>query len=51
MLPFVIQMMSDLDVNFELSFVLYLYPLRSRIDPVSTVSGLDLDCLPMLNIS
>ena len=32
-------------------YLLYLYPLRNSMDPVSTVSSLDLDCLPMLNIS
>ena len=30
---------------------MYLCPLRNSMDPVSKVNGLDLDCLPMLNIS
>ena len=42
-------MLSDLDVHFEF-ILLYLYPLRNNMDPVFTVSGLDLDCLPMLII-
>ena len=36
---------------YILVYFLYMYPLRNSMDPVSTVSGLDLDCLPMLNIS
>ena len=36
---------------YILVYFLYLYPLRNSMDPVSEVSGLDLDCLPMLNIS
>ena len=39
--PFVIQMISDLDVNF--SVFSYLYPLRDSLAPVYTASELDPD--------
>ena len=48
--PFVFKVIYELDVHFELIF-LDLYPLRNSMDPVSTVSGLDLDGLSKLNIS
>ena len=31
-----------------LAYLLFLNPLINSMDPVSTVSGLDLDCWPML---
>ena len=33
------------------AYFLYLYPPRNSMDPVFKVTGLNLDCLPMLNIS
>ena len=43
------QNLDNLSVAFSLLFS--IYPQRNRMDTVSEVSGLDLDCLPMLNIS
>ena len=44
-------MISDLDVHFEGGGGLYINPLTNSMDPVSTVSGLDLDCLSMLTVN
>ena len=44
-------MIAGLDIHVYFSLFLYLIPLRNNFDHVYTVSELDLDCLPMLNIS
>ena len=43
--------LNDIWSRHILSLFLYVYPLRDSVYPAYTVSELNLDCLPMLNIS